>query len=466
MSEILTLLQGMHKEAKTEWQSLKVQQATLEGSLSKVWMPKGADAEYNDLMRKARSPWLRYAAECFTNALIIDGYSDARAWSDAWERSGFSGKQHAVNFEAVAYGYSYILTFPANDGSVLLRHLPIAQTYAVKADPWDDQPSFVLHKINDKFWRAFDDTAMYEVRGSLEHGEVTATPHGLGRCPVSIIQAHPQGESVVSIGQQAYKRTVDSVFTLQMVQRYGAFPQKYQSGGEILTDDEGNALIQPSADSLIYASDAETRFGSFASADINQVVNAVDSSVSQLAAMLAIPPHYLLGKVVNLSSEALAATETGFIRKLGMIQESLGEGYEQALRNASAFLGDLEASRDYASEVHWKDVTVRTLASAADAIQKLSSLGAPTEQLFLMVPGWTKQDALNAARTPETADPTALAVTPTEDDEPSLKERSDSLGTLIRAGVTPASASEITGIQGAKFTGATPVALRPPGAES
>ena len=45
MSEILTLLQGMHKDAKQEWQSLKVHEAILEGSLSKVWMPKDADAE-------------------------------------------------------------------------------------------------------------------------------------------------------------------------------------------------------------------------------------------------------------------------------------------------------------------------------------------------------------------------------------------------------------------------------------
>ena len=46
------------------------------------------------------------------------------------------------------------------------------------------------------------------------------------------------------------------------------------------------------------------------------------------------------------------------------------------------------------------------------------------------------------------------------------KARADALGALIRAGVDPDSAAERVGMQGIKFTGAVPVALRMPKAEA
>lgn len=403
MSEILRLIDDeVTKKAKAEWGRLRILRLQLEGKLTKSWAPDGADLEYRDLMRKARSPWLMFAADCFSDALIIDGYTNRRVWDEVWERSGMSGRQHMLNHEAVAYGYSYLLTFPAEEGGAIMRPLSVENTYAVKDDPWDDHPKYVLHQVSDNLWRFFDDEAMYEIRGSLSTGEVTKVPHSLGVCPVSIVQAQysADGEtpaSVVELGIPAYKRVVDATFTLQMVQRYGAFPQKYQTGGLLATDENGDAMVRPSVDSMLQSDDPDTKFGAFPAADLEKVSQAVDEHIQQLAAVLHVPPHYLLGKVVNLSSEALAATETGFIRKLGTLQEPLSEGYEQALRLAAIILGDTSTADDYSNEVHWQDVSVRTLGASVDAIQKLDAVGAPKELIFQLVPGWTKQDAISAA---------------------------------------------------------------------
>ena len=43
-----------------------------------------------------------------------------------------------------------------------------------------------------------------------------------------------------------------------------------------------------------------------------------------------------------------------------------------------------------------------------------------------------------------------------------MKQRFDALGIGIRAGVEPADAAAEVGLDGIRFTGATPVALRPP----
>lgn len=386
-------------EANKEWGRLKWLQRILEGRVQNTWAPNGADLEYKDFMRKSMSPWLMFASECFSDALIIDGFSDERVWSEAWEKNGMSGKQHAINKEACAFGYSYLLTFPDDQGGVIMRPLSVHRTFAFASEEWDEEPEGFIYKVNKHEWRYFDDLAMYKITKS----GVEVISHDLGVCPISIIPAQYSADSffpdsLVSKGIPAYKRVVDATFTLKMGERYGAFPQKYQSGGVIATDDDGNAMIRPSVDSLLHSEDYETRFGSFAAMDLSQITQAVDEHLQHLAAILHVPPHYLLGKVVNLSSEALAATETGFIRKLHTAQESLGEGYERALRIAAQILGDTETANDYTAEVHWQDVTVRTLASSVDAVQKLSAVGAPNDMIFQLVPGFSKKDALNAAK--------------------------------------------------------------------
>jgi hypothetical protein len=70
----------------------------------------------------------------------------------------------------------------------------------------------------------------------------------------------------------------------------------------------------------------------------------------------------------------------------------LGEGYEQAMRAASAFLGDETAAADLESQVQWQDVESRSLAQTADALLKLSQLGVPPKMLYRMIPGWTQRD--------------------------------------------------------------------------
>lgn len=51
-------------------------------------------------------------------------------------------------------------------------------------------------------------------------------------------------------------------------------------------------------------------------------------------------------------------------------------------------------------------------------------------------------------------------------DPADLKLRFDALGTAIRAGVAPESASQVVGLDGIRFTGAVPVALRLPETQS
>lgn len=403
-AELGDILAEVVPEAKAQWGRNKTMRANLDGSLAKVWMPEGADSEYKDLLRKARSPWLRYAARVQAQGLVVDGYSDSDVWGRVWQASGMDGRQSALNEQVTGYGYGYVLTFPSDDGGVFMRPLSVHQTFTWSEDPWSEFADIAVHQVskNPDRWRVFDAEAMYEFKGDpTRPDDVIVTEHPAGVCPVTLIPAmfamEGLPESPVLQGLGAYRRIVDATFTLQMVQRYAGFPQKWQSGGEIATDENGNALVRPSVDSILHSDDPTSKFGNFAAVDMNQVIGAVDKHIQDLAVSTQIPPHYLLGKVVNLSSDALAATETAYSRLVSTMRESAGEGYEQALRVGAAILGLSDAASDLESEVHWRDTGVVALGSASDAVVKFDSVGVPAEYLLRFVPGLTKAEIESAA---------------------------------------------------------------------
>jgi hypothetical protein len=411
-SGIGELIDSKTTDIRTEWGSLSTLQKRIDGKLVRTWMPENADAEYRDLFRKASSPWLAFVRDCIAQGLLIDGYTSEVVWAQAWQANGMDGRQGALNREIVGLGKAFGLSLPAAGDGVVMRPLSALRTFASFARPWDEYPSWVLTRIGKQsasFWQSewlfVDDTAAYWFSGDPRTPQgLRIDEHGLDFTPVvqlsNSLAMGGDPESSVAAAVPIYQRIVDATFTLQMVQRYGAFPQKWMAGGELARDANGNTLVRSSIDGLIHAS-GETgesaRFGTFDPADLNQVVGALDAHIKHLSAVCQVPPHYLLGAVVNMSAEGIAAAESGYFRNVADRQMAIGEGYEQWMRTAAAVLGDDGAAQATSSQVHWADVSSRSLGQISDAVLKLSTVGAPLELLFAMVPGWSKTDVLEAA---------------------------------------------------------------------
>ena len=412
-SGIGELVKKKSKDMRAEWSRLATLQKRIDGKLVRTWMPDNADAEYRDLFRKASSPWLAFVRDCIAQGLQVDGYTSQEVWAEAWQANGMDGRQGAVNREIVGLGKAYGLSLPADGDGVVMRPLSALRTFAAFARPWDEYPEWVLTRIgatSASFWQSewlfIDAEAAYWFEGDprTPPATVRVDEHELGFTPVvqlsNTLALSGDPESSVAPAVPIYQRIVDATFTLQMLQRYAGFPQKWMAGGEIATDESGKSLVRASIDSLLHASgDAgeSARFGSFAPADLNQAVGALDAHIKHLSAVCQVPPHYLLGAVVNMSAEGIAAAESGYFRNISDRQMALGEGYELWLRTAAAVLGRAEAAQETSSQVHWADVSSRSLAQISDAVLKLSTVGAPLELLFAMVPGWSKQDVLEAA---------------------------------------------------------------------
>lgn len=411
-SDIGELIDGESQNIRAEWGRLATLQKRIDGKLVRTWMPENADAEYRDLFRKASSPWLAFVRDCIAQGLLVDGYSSETVWARAWQANGMDGRQGALNREIVGLGKAFGLSLPADGDGVVMRPLSALRTFASFKTPWDEYPEWVLTRVGKQsasFWQSewlfVDDESAHWFTGDPRTPlNVRVDAHELGFTPAvqlsNTLALHGEPESSVAAAVPIYQRVVDATFTLQMVQRYGAFPQKWMAGGELAKDANGNVMVRSSVDGLIHASGetGETaRFGTFEPADLSQVVGAVDAHIKHMSAVCQVPPHYLLGAVVNMSAEGIAAAESGYFRNVADRQMAIGEGYEQWLRTSAAILGDDAAAQEMSSQVHWADVSTRSLGQISDAVLKLATVGAPLELLFAMVPGWSKTDVLEAA---------------------------------------------------------------------
>lgn len=406
-TEIGDIVDGFANDARREWDRLATLQKRIDGKLLRTWMPESADGEYRDLFRKASSPWLLYVRDTIAQGCRIKGFSSDSVWEHAWQANNMDGRQGSMIREAVGLGKTFGMAIPDEGGAgVVMRPLSALTTFAVFATPWDDYPEYVLHRYRkgktnwDGDWFFFDSEAFYQFSGDPRTPRnVRVTRHDLGFTPVvqivnaTAVDGTPQ--SSVEPAIPVYQRIVDATFTLQMVQRYGAFPQKYMAGGEIATDESGRPLVRTAVDSLLHSPDHETKFGTFQPADLEKVVVALDAHIKHLAAVCQVPPHYLLGAVINMSAEGIAAAESGYYRNIADRKEALGEGFELWLRTAAAILGD-NAKDDLAAQIEWHEVVAYQLSQIGDFISKVEPLGASVEKLLSLVPGWTNADVRDA----------------------------------------------------------------------
>jgi hypothetical protein len=180
-----------------------------------------------------------------------------------------------------------------------------------------------------------------------------------------------------------------------MAQQYAAFRQRWVTGMAPPIDENGNPMepFKARVDGLFVAEDADTKFGEFGATDLKGYLDSRESTIQHIATLSQVPPYHLLGKLVNLSAEALAAARDGLDRKVGERESLFGEAWEQTLRLAGLAAGDEAAWEDTAAQVVWRDTSARSLAQTVDALGKLvTMLGVPPQELWEKIPGVTQTD--------------------------------------------------------------------------
>ncbi|WP_431781712.1 phage portal protein [Streptomyces chumphonensis] len=399
------------------------------GQQAGPYMPRSATREYRLLAERSVSNLLPMVVAAPSQALAVEGYHragssvDAPEWKAAWQANGLDARQGAVHRAAITYGHAFTVTLrdPADLSRPVVRGVSPRRMWAAFEDPAADEWPLYALELKSASGKGsgwfYDGTHVYDVRVDDEEVVFGAgRPHGLPVCPVRRFAAQVDLEGrttgVVEPLIPLQDRINQTVFDLLIAQTYGSFKVRTVSGmapplkrdpetGEPVLDGDGNPIpkpVQMDASRLVMAPDPDTKFNTLDETPLGGFIESIGMSVRHLAVVSQVPPHYLLGDMVNLSAEALAAAETTLMRMVDDFKRNFGESWESDLRLAAYIAGDTAGWEDTASQVQWRDTESRSFSQTVDALGKARTmLGVPAQALWARVPGFTDTDRSNWA---------------------------------------------------------------------
>lgn len=376
---------------------------------------QGAPVEVRRLAAMSRINICRLPVETQAQRLFVTGFRDADSAVDdpawmIWQANKMDRRQNGLHRAALAYNASYTVVLPGEPHSVIRCVSPRRMTAVYGTDP--DWPMYAL-EVDGDLYRLYDDEAvytLYEDRDNRDFREsytpkfIMAEVHAQGVCPVVRYRASDDLDGEDSPGEvrplmPLQDQLDETTFGLLTAQHFQAFRQRYVIGWT--TPDE-TTKAKAAASRLWTFDDPDITIGEFSQVALDGYHGSRSATLEMAAMISQTPPHHLLGKMVNLSAEALAAAESGASRKSQETETNFGESHEQTLRLAARAEG-IDVSDG--AQVVWRDTEARSLAATVDALGKMvQMLGIPPEVVWERIPGWTPQDSAAARAALDKAD--------------------------------------------------------------
>jgi hypothetical protein len=397
-----------------------------------VLVPPDAPREMKVLARIARVNVCKIVVDSLAQSLFVDGFrvdknddgTSSKIWQ-TWQANKLDARQTPIHRAAHAYGTSYAVVLPGDPFPVIRGVSPRRMT-AMYSDDDANWPQLALERCDPRgnLWKLYDDQAIYTVgkatnvksnSSALEF--ISSEIHDAGVVPVVRYLDEDDldddddveldqtifwpGMRVPMRGQIAPLMSIQdqidvTTFGLLVAQWWGAFRQRYVIGW---TAPSEGALIKASMARMMTFADepAETagdqggvKVGEFGQTSLDGYIESREASLKHAATLSQTPVHELVGDLVNLSAEALAAAEQGHERKIEERKTGLGESHEQTLWLAGKYQ-NIEVPLD--AEVVWRDTSARSFAATVDGLGKLATmLGVPEQELWERIPGVTQQD--------------------------------------------------------------------------
>lgn len=381
--------------------------------------PRQATAEYRELAARAQAPWGDLIVGSVAQTLYVEGYrrpsapADGQGWS-IWQANGMDGRQVALHRSVLTYGLAYVTVLPgrllSGEPMPVMRGVSAREMIAVYEDPAADEWPVLALRVTARRngWSLFLFDA--EQVWSLRADDLTSRPtvvaveeHPAGVVPVVRyknrfdLEGRSSGEIepfipvLGKIDQTSFDRLVVQRFASWIVRTIAGMSVAESAAASGVTPDAVKMRLK--VDDMLTAEDPDTKFGSLPATPLDGFIRAHESDLQVLAAVSQTPAFELLGQMVNLSAEALAAVRAAQTAKSDERKHTLGEDHEQAIRLACHVAGDVDGAADFEAQVRWADTSIRSLAQAVDALGKMAQmLGFPPELLWTKVPGFTQQD--------------------------------------------------------------------------
>lgn len=382
-------------------------------------IPSAAPREVHEMARMARVNVLGIVVESLSQSLYVEGFrgrdddDDDAVWA-IWQANRLDSRQSGIHRAALAYGTGYAVVLPGEpaDTPVIRGVSPRLLTAEYGDDP--DWPVYALESRGRGRWYLYDETSTYILEGGASGDAMQfleQAPHGAEHAPVVRYLEVEDLDAEEDVPDESRQRSsaprlargqvsplmslqdqVDLItFNLLVAQHYSAFRQRYIIGW-VAADEAERA--KASASQLWTFDEEPDRMsvGEFAETNLDGYIRSREASLRHAATLSQTPVHELIGELVNLSAEALAAAEAGRDRKVADRQTLFGESHEETLRLAGVLAEpSVEIADD--AQVVWRDTSARAFGAVVDGLGKLTQmLGIPPEELWERVPGATKAD--------------------------------------------------------------------------
>lgn len=411
-------------------------------------IPRDAPREVREMARISRINLIKIVVDSLVESLYVDNLrmvetkpgadgqpGDAetvtlKVW-DAWQANKLDRGQSGLYRAVFEYGFGYMVVTGGKPFPVARPFSP-RQFTAMYSDDYADWPDYALERQRPvNTFRLYDETHVYSLGYDPEKkqfGLLTQAEHGSPYCPViryrdiEDLDVHDEpmpndrssslfgGARDVTdwvAGQIAPLMTLQdqsdvTTFALKSAEWYSAFRQRWVVGWTPASQAE---KVKSGASQLwtFDADPEEVKLGEFSQTTLDGYLASRLSTARFAATLSQTPVHELIGELVNLSAEALAAAEAGRDRKVGERKTGLGESHEQFAGALGQLMG-VEVPDDI--EVVWRDESARAFGAVVDGLGKLAAqLQIPPDMLWDRIPGVTLQDVKRWQIAREAGDP-------------------------------------------------------------
>lgn len=386
-----------------------------------------------DRYRDFADNWVQVVSDSPVERLTVNGVlpagqdeADAESWR-VWQENALDADSQLGFLGAVNAGRSFVLVWGDPDApetpevtfedasQCIVAYEPGSRRRRRAAlKRWQDgEVDFATLYLADEVWKfqraalGSEDKspAMKDVDEELnaweprETGEPWPLPNPMGVVPMVELPNRPMlSDDPISdvSGVVAMQNAVNLLWAqLFTASDYASFPQRIVLGAErpvvpvldsngVVVGERPVDLERFAVDRVLFLTGDDVKTDEWSAANLSAYTEVIEVAVGHIAAQTRTPQHYLVGKMANLSGDALIAAETGLVKRVEEKQIWFGQALREMFRLVALAQGrEAKAQALAGGRIMWADPASRSQAQTADAMLKLKQIGFPFEWLAL-----------------------------------------------------------------------------------
>jgi Phage portal protein, SPP1 Gp6-like len=228
-------------------------------------------------------------------------------------------------------------------------------------------------------------------------GEPNPQPNPMGRVPMVELPNRPllAADPISDIAGVIAMQDAINLLWMQLftASDYASLAQRIVIGAEVpkipILDAQGQKVGERPIDlkkfvqdRILWLENPAAKVESWPAAALAPYTEVIEVAVGHIAAQTRTPPHYLVGRMVNIAGDALIAAETGLVKRCDEKQLWYGQGLREGAELMALARGeDAKAAALRGGSVLWADTQSRSISQLTDSLLKLKQIGFPFEFL-------------------------------------------------------------------------------------